>query len=202
MPVYNIFPEPVYFSKLKRALTKEELKTINFYKEKTHKNEGNVVSNDAYVLENKSFKNLKKDLNKIIRDYFNEIVCTSDSIIPYVTQSWLNYTSINQYHHKHNHSNSYLSGIFYIDADKTVDKVTFHKPHSAGIVLEVDTFNTFNSKSWWFPVETGDVVLFPSSVSHGVDKKKGTNTRISLAFNVFFKGTIGSNKGLTELVLE
>ena len=189
MPVYNIFPEPVYFSKLKRALTKEELKTINFYKEKTHKNEGNVVSNDTYVLENKSFKNLKKDLNKIIRDYFNEIVCTSDSIIPYVTQSWLNYTSINQYHHKHNHSNSYLSGIFY-------------KPHSAGIVLEVGTYNTFNSKSWWFPVETGDVVLFPSSVSHGVDKKKGTNTRISLAFNVFFKGTIGSNKGLTELVLE
>ena len=95
MPVYNIFPEPVYFSKLKRALTKEELKTINFYKEKTHKNEGNVVSNDTYVLENKSFKNLKKDLNKIIRDYFNEIVCTSDSIIPYVTQSWLNYTIIN-----------------------------------------------------------------------------------------------------------
>jgi hypothetical protein len=43
--------------------------------------------------------------------------------------------------------------------------------------------------------------MFPSSTTHQVETKKGTNTRISLAFNTFYKGTIGSNKDLTELIL-
>ena len=34
-----------------------------------------------------------------------------------------------------------------------------------------------------------------------VETKQGDNTRISLAFNVFIKGTVGNNKNLTELHL-
>ena len=62
--IHQLFPQPVYFSQLERKLTKEELNTINIYKEKTYKNEGNITSYDNYVLENKTLKNLKKDLNK------------------------------------------------------------------------------------------------------------------------------------------
>ena len=43
--------------------------------------------------------------------------------------------------------------------------------------------------------------MFPSSTTHKVEVKKGSNTRISLSFNTFYKGTIGSNKSLTELIL-
>jgi hypothetical protein len=43
--------------------------------------------------------------------------------------------------------------------------------------------------------------MFPSSLTHMVETKEGTNTRISLAFNVFIKGTIGVNSLLTELTL-
>ena len=34
-----------------------------------------------------------------------------------------------------------------------------------------------------------------------VENKGGDNTRISLAFNTFFKGTMGENSQLTELIL-
>jgi hypothetical protein len=34
-----------------------------------------------------------------------------------------------------------------------------------------------------------------------VETKEGTNTRISLAFNVFIKGKVGDNKKLAELIL-
>jgi hypothetical protein len=34
-----------------------------------------------------------------------------------------------------------------------------------------------------------------------VENKKGTNTRTSLAFNVFAKGIFGEDKNLTELKL-
>jgi hypothetical protein len=43
--------------------------------------------------------------------------------------------------------------------------------------------------------------MFPSSTTHQVDVKKGKNTRISLAFNTFIKGTLGDNFSLTELKL-
>ena len=201
MIVHPIFPEPVYVSTLGRALTKEELKTINKYKKETSKNQGNITSNDNYVLENKTLKNLKEDLRKKVVDYFDKIICTSNSIIPYITQSWINYTETNQFHHRHFHSNSYVSGVFYIDAKKEVDQIRFYKPGQKTLDLSVTRYNPFNSASWGCSVQTGDVVLFPSSLDHAVEKKKGPDTRISLSFNVFFKGKIGTAAQLTELTL-
>ena len=203
MRIYQLFPEPVYFSKLERALTKKELKTINKYKKETYKNEGNITSSDNYVLKNKTLKNLKEDLQKRVIDYFDKVICTSNSIIPHITQSWINYTETNQFHHRHFHSNSYVSGVFYIDAKKEVDSIIFYRPGEAQktIGLSVTRYNQFNSPSWRCSVQIGDVVLFPSSLHHGVQKKKGPHTRISLSFNVFFKGKIGTNKQLTELIL-
>ena len=201
MIVHPLFPEPVYVSTLGRALTKEELKTINKYKKETYKNHGNTTSSDTYVLENKTLKNLKEDLRKKVIDYFDKIICTSNSIIPYITQSWINYTETNQFHHRHFHYNSYVSGIFYIDAKKEVDQITFYRRGQKTFELIVARYNDFNSASWWCSVQTGDVVLFPSSLHHGVEKKKGPDTRISLSFNVFFKGKIGATAPLTELIL-
>ena len=202
MRLYQLFPEPVYISNLERKLTKEELKTVDEYKKETYKNEGNITSNDTYVLENKTLTNLKEDLTTKVKEYFNKIICTSNSIIPYITQSWINYTETNQFHHRHSHSNSYISGVFYIDAQREVDSITFCKPKAdETIKLHVTEYNPFNSTTFRCPVETGNVFLFPSRLTHGVDRKKGTNTRISLSFNVFFKGTIGDNLKLTELVL-
>ena len=51
----------------------------------------------------------------------------------------------------------------------------------------------------WYPVETGKIVLFPSYLTHQVTSKKGNNTRISLSFNIFLKGSLGSNKELTHM---
>ena len=50
MIVHQLFPEPVYVSTIGRVLTKKELKTINKYKKETYKNQGNITSNDNYVL--------------------------------------------------------------------------------------------------------------------------------------------------------
>ena len=202
MRIYQLFPEPVYFSKLERTLTSLELKVIDKYKKNTYKNVGNTTTNDHYVLEHITFKKLNEDLNKIVLDYFDKVVGTSNSITPYITQSWLNYTETNQFHHHHSHNNSYVSGVFYIDADKEVDQIRFYKWGAVPIELNVTTPNIFNAKFSWHAVETGDVVLFPSSLIHGVETKKGTNTRTSLSFNVFFKGTIGNEKTLTELILK
>ena len=202
MLIHQLFPTPVYSSKLDRALTKKELKTISQYKKELVPNAGYMSSSENYVLKNTALNNLKKDLHTKVMDYFDKVIGTDNPITPYITQSWLNYTESDQFHHQHNHPNSYASGVFYISADKEVDSITFYKPNVEDrIKLHVIKHNPFNSTTLRFPVETGNVFLFPSRLVHGVDRKKGTNTRISLSFNVFFKGTIGNKANLTELVL-
>jgi len=199
--INGIFPTPIYISKLNRELTNKELSFIAKTKSDCNKNEGNITSNDNYILHNKAFKNLKEDLDLRVKDYFNKVISPTDAISPYITQSWLNYTETNQYHHKHAHPNSLVSGVFYINCHKEHDKIKFFNDNYKTIKLEIKDWNIWNSESWWFSVKTGDVILFPSSLTHMVETKQGDNTRISLAFNVFIKGTVGNNKSLTELIL-
>ena len=199
--INGIFPTPIYISKLNRKLTNKELLFIDKTKLDVHNNQGNKTSNNNYILNNKSFKNLKEELELKVQDYFNKIICPANNITPYITQSWLNYTETNQYHHKHEHQNSLISGVFYINSTEQFDKIKFFNDEYEIIKLEVKEWNIWNSKSWWFPVKTGDLILFPSSLTHMVETKQGDNTRISLAFNIFIRGTVGNNKNLTELVL-
>ena len=200
--INGIFPTPIYISKLNRELTNKELSFIDKTKLDVYKNEGNTTSNDNYILNQKAFKELKTDLHLRIKDYFEKVISSTDATTPYITQSWLNYTETNQYHHKHEHPNSLVSGVFYINCDEKFDKIKFYKKDIYQTIKpKIKDWNIWNSESWWFPVKTGDIILFPSSLTHMVETKEGDNTRISLAFNVFIKGTIGNNKSLTELIL-
>jgi uncharacterized protein (TIGR02466 family) len=199
--INGIFPTPIYISKLNRELTPLELKFVDKNKKDFYKNDGNITSNNNYIINEKPFANIKKELNLRVQDYFDKVISPANKITPYITQSWLNYTETNQYHHKHAHPNSLVSGVFYINCHEEHDKIKFFNDNYKTIKLEVRDWNIWNSESWWFSVKTGDVILFPSSLTHMVETKEGTNTRISLAFNVFIKGTVGNNKSLTELIL-
>ena len=199
--INGIFPTPIYISKLDRELTSLELKFVDKNKKDFYKNEGNITTNNNYILNEKPFTNIKKELDLRVQDYFDKVISPANKITPYITQSWLNYTETNQYHHRHEHPNSLVSGVFYINCHKEHDNIKFFKSEYKNIKLEIKDWNLYNSETWWFSVKTGDVILFPSSLTHMVETKQGDNTRISLAFNVFIKGTVGNNKSLTELIL-
>ena len=199
--INSIFPTPIYISKLNRDITAKESSFIDKTKLDVYNNEGNKTSNDNYILNNIAFKDLKKELDLKEQYYFDKVISPANNITPYITQSWLNYTETNQYHHKHQHPNSLISGVFYINCNEEHDKIKFFNENYKPIKLETKDWNLWNSESWWFPVKTGDIILFPSSLTHMVETKQGDNTRISLAFNIFIKGTVGDSKNLTELVL-
>ena len=199
--INGIFPTPIYFSKLDRELTNKELSFVDKYKLDFYKNDGNITSTNNYILNEKPFANIKDELDLRVQDYFDKVISSSNNITPYITQSWLNYTETNQYHHKHAHPNSLVSGVFYINCHEEHDKIKFYNDTYRTIKLEIKDWNMWNSESWWFSVKTGDIILFPSSLTHMVETKQGDNTRISLAFNVFIKGKIGNKKQLTEVIL-
>jgi uncharacterized protein (TIGR02466 family) len=200
--IHSIFPIPIYTTKMNRGFTKQELQFVKEQKKHCIKNQGNINTKDNYILNRKQFKNIKKFLDKCCKDYLDTIICPKNNVELYITQSWLNYTEANQYHHRHEHPNSVVSGVLYFDSDIKNDKILFTSSKGyQQIKPEIDNtkWNLWNSGTWFFSVETGNLFMFPSSTTHQVETKKGTNTRISLAFNTFYKGTVGSNSELTEL---
>jgi uncharacterized protein (TIGR02466 family) len=199
--IYGIFPTPIYVSKIDRKLTDNELEFVFENKKYFCKNDSNIVTENKYILNEKIFLNLKKEINLKISDYFLKIICTSNNIEPYITQSWINYTEKNQYHTRHNHPNSILSGVFYINCDEKFDKIVFFKDKYETIKLEIEQWNLWNSDSWIFDVKPGDIILFPSHLKHMVETTKSDKTRISLAFNVFIRGQIGKKEFSSELIL-
>lgn len=201
-PVANqIFPTPVLFSKFFRKYTTEEIEFVERCLPEVTINVGNTTSKDRYVLNEPVMSSIQQFIKFHISYYMENIVAPEYPLEVYLTQSWLNFTKPGQYHHKHEHPNSFISGVLYLNADPEKDKIHFYKNQYQQIQIPTTQFNQFNSESWWFAVGTGDMVLFPSSLAHMVEQTESKETRISLSFNTFLKGYIGDEKSLTSLHL-
>ena len=199
--IHGIFPTPLIFTNIEREFTKEELEFFDEQSKTTFKNEGNVTSLDNYLMRHDPMTTIKQEITSALQLYLDEVIKPKDDVKPYITQSWLNYTDENQYHHKHAHPNSFLSGVMYVNADPEKDKITFFNDSVyKQIKLFPKEWNLYNAESWFFTVKPGDIVVFPSSLIHMVEQKAGNNIRTSLAFNSFLRGAIGGKQMLTELL--
>ena len=197
--IENLFPTAVGFYELDKPVTEKELQFIKDLE--TRANDGNTTSIDNYLLKAKEMKRIASFVDKCVQDYFNQVYAPKHKVKPYVTQSWANYTMKGQYHHKHAHPNSFISGVFYVAADATKDRIFFYKDGYQQIKVTTENWNVWNSESWWFEVGTGKLVLFPSHLTHMVETVQAENIRISIAFNTFLEGVVGDSKTLTELLL-
>jgi uncharacterized protein (TIGR02466 family) len=197
--VNQLFPTPVAFSKLPRKYTNEEVAFIQKCSLNVTKNTGNTTSVDRYVLDEPVMADLKAFIQFYVNHFMESVEAPYNPVEAYITQSWLNYTQPGEYHHKHEHPNSYLSGVLYINADPEKDKIYFYKNGYKRISLPTNNYNPFNSESWWFSVGTCDLVIFPSYLTHMVEQTVSADTRISIAFNTFLKGYIGEEASLTAL---
>lgn len=199
--VLQLFPTPVGCFEMDRQFTKSELNCIN--KQARIKNTFNERSKNGYVLDSKSMLNLKKFLTTCVNAYFQNIFKPPKDVSIHITQSWLNYSNKNESHHKHGHPNSFVSGVLYINADVSKDAIVFCIDENYDrIKFFPQEFNSYNSKEWIVPVQTGALVLFPSNLQHYVPPVISEKERVSLSFNTYLKGKLGSEVSSTELILE
>lgn len=202
MQINQLFPIPIGFFDLGRDCTPQELEFIHSLSQKP--NMGNTTSENNYLLRCPEMSSLQKFFNNSAAEYFKEIYSPKYDVEIYVTQCWANYTKSLQYHHKHRHPNSFLSGVFYVDTDSSLDRIYFGNDRLTSNTIKITTenWNLYNSESWWFEAVKNRLIMFPSSLEHWVDAaQRDDRTRVSLSFNTFLKGTIGDNSQLTELII-
>lgn len=202
MNINNLFPTPVGYLKREIEFTKNELNFVRGLERRD--NQGNLSSVDSCVLKNSKLKNILSFIQISVDQYFDEVYKPKEDVRVYITQSWVNYTKPGQWHHKHEHPNSFISGVLYFNANPNKDKIYFYKNKYELIYNPPREWNLWNSDSWWYAVGTGGLILFPSSLSHRVEpvlEDDERDERISLSFNTFLTGYLGEDKHLTGLHL-
>jgi uncharacterized protein (TIGR02466 family) len=182
-----LFPTPVMFNNIGRDFTKEELAYIESHSTATNRNVGNVTSNNNYILNEPEMADLNKFVTDQLNEYVKRVYKPKYPAEAFVTQSWLNWTKKGEFHHKHEHPNSFISGVLYINADIKEDKIKFHKSGYQQINLDTDIYDMLNSKTWWFSVKTKDIVIFPSCFiyPHKVKPVKSKESRYSFVCWVY-----------------
>ena len=203
--IHGAFPCPVYVVKSDTNLSPKEEKEIRkIIKEGMNSNESNSLSTNSYIFTGK-LKKIKQFCEQHIKTYVEHVINPKEELDFYITQSWLNITKPGQFHHSHWHSNSIISGVFYISTEEG-DKITFQDPNSKIkklISFEDKEHIIWNSINYSVHSITNELILFPSWLDHGVEvNEKATTDRISLSFNTFVKGTLGKRTNLTEVILK
>ena len=190
----GVFPIPVYMAKRESAPSlKEQADIEEILKERQNTNVGNFNSSDQYIF-NSRLKEIKQFCDIQIQGYIEEVIYPKKKDLGmYITQSWLNINKPGGFHHEHRHSNSILSGVFYISAQEG-DSICFIDPNADlkdVITFEHRDWNAWNSVTTYFPVSEGELVIFPSWLRHSVPpNENATKDRISLSFNTFVKGKL------------
>jgi hypothetical protein len=197
--IETLFPTPVLTTEFPREFTEDELDFFKNPPEGTFAWLNNIRSKNSYLLDDPRMASVKEICLGAIQEYLDTVIIPQEDVKPFLTQSWLNYTPKGGSHHKHWHAQSFLSGVLYIDTINT-DSIILYRPVKEKIQLWPHTVTEYNYNFNRVQTKKGSIVVFPSTMLHEV-APIDHDIRISLAFNSFLRGTVGSKSQLTELKL-
>ena len=200
--VYPLFPAPLMICGTRYRFSLAERKY--FDELEMIENTGNRMSRNDHVLDSEELKELRAFIDEQILNYKENLVNIKTDNEIYITQSWINRSQASEYHHKHKHPNSVISGVMFLDdnSDGTLPPIRFHRAQEIfPMEFEYDALNEFNATCQTFDPEEGMLILFPSLIEHDVDKNESECTRTSLSFNTYVRGVVGGRRTLSEITI-
>jgi uncharacterized protein (TIGR02466 family) len=152
---------------------------------------------NTFILEHPKLSKIREFIDIKIKKFTREIMLSYNKLD--ITQSWVNKSGKGASHHDHIHSNSIVSGVWYPHAIDNMPPINFYNKIDKNISLQYGSRNNFNSSTFFIPPMKGDLILFPSDLSHGVPENKSDEDRYSLSFNTWAKGDLGEIDSLNYL---
>ena len=195
-----IFATPLY---VEQFFDFEHLEELNVYLDHTeYKTEGklstdNYQSVNSDILSDEKLHRVRDFIQNCLLEYVIRIQSSNQKLS--ITQSWVNKTETGKFHRLHHHPNSIVSGIFYLKAEQDAPPVKFQRPDTLPFQFAKDFHNEFNSDTYFYDATPGTLLLFPSNIPHVVEQNNSEKDRVSISFNTFAYGILGSEFGLTLL---
>ena len=204
----QLFPTPVLICPYPVDYTKELewIRNAECRKENSGGDAGgqkihyNRQSEDTFVLDRPELSNIRAFIEAKLHEFVTKIYASTDKLV--ITQSWLNKSKKGESHHEHVHPNSMVSGVWYPQIHEQMPPIQFRSRQQRDVSLQTQQYNTFNSATFMLPMKRGELILFPSNLTHSVPTNIGEEERISLSFNTWPKGNMGDIKSLTYLPLD
>lgn len=104
---------------------------------------------------------------------------------------WFNINNVGDSNQIHTHSGSFISGVYYVKADKNQSEIVFYKNFTEDHIIasagDVERYTPISGATCRYPPRPGRLILFPSYVPHGVMPSTVDADRISIAFNLRIK---------------
>ena len=192
----------VQYKKTSFRLTDEELNII--VNKDYHRPIENHLTKTRFLLKDPRLKRVKNFLDEHMKNYIENTVEIENKFI--MTQSWSTTTKKGERHHPHNHPNNIFSLVFYVDAVEDSGNIIFNLESRLreryNFSFKVKNWNTFNSYSWEYQVRTGDLILFPSWVTHETKPNLSDKNKIIIGANYFVHDVIQNGSGVEKMDIQ
>lgn len=202
----NFFPLTVYKTKLGlgesyREQLLEEVSKDYKINNTDHKNNKNSWTGDIFGFEflhtRKIFENLFIEVSKHVEAYRQTLNISENIFDFYYTRSWATVTDDQQNIELHQHMQSHISAVYYLEVPKDGGEFIlepFTRENQNEFVpglLRKQNFldgiiepSLFLSPGASVNVESDDILVFPSKTRHGTEKSNSQETRISIAADI------------------
>ena len=205
------------FDKLKKPHYNDPIQASNY----------GLAAEENYILNQSPFKHLSELILECVRQYNFEILNYKVDRWKF-TQSWLAYKSNGQEHKTHFHPNSIISGILFFHEEQDNSDVQYYNEICAHMpptlfyengeeteqffvpltdgpnntLPRVPPTSQFNKYGRYFemPYSPGQLILFPSTLFHGVPINTTNLIRKSLSMNIVPEYGVGDKDDMTELL--
>ena len=127
---------------------------------------------------------------KEVSNYFSQNRILKEGVEIRFTNWWININKKGSFNVKHVHTDSNLSGVFYLKSSKESSRLTFDNPYLFNRSKEIDCYNDSMRDSLYisgglsFSAIPGTFYIFSSDLFHGVEVSNLREDRISVSFNM------------------
>lgn len=147
-----------------------------------------------------NYKKEFKELHQWFQKCLNQVTQTLE--LPFkckITQSWANRATSNQWHLGHHHPGSFICGSFYLTTSEGETWFSINDPWKPEFIATTPNREIV----YKHPAVAGKLVFFPGSMYHSVGSTNApeTDPRLTIAFNSFPEGGIGTWTGYVNLTV-
>ncbi len=155
-------------------------------------------TSDQQLLNKPLFAEVRQEILQYCRDFTDAVSHIVEDL--HICNSWGNVVKYGENIHYHVHSNSYISGSFYLTDGSAFNIMNrnFREGSSFAPAIRPGD-NPRAMESITINPKPRRIILFPSGLQHCVLPSQSDVSRYSIAFNVIPIGKIGPPTGLMEI---
>lgn len=192
--IFSLNPVPIYVNYLSvNEQDVSNLRNEEYYRFSNDYNNGTI---NGRILDLDFFQTLKLQLYSEVEKYVYDVISVDRRIKVQFENSWGVKNKKGDKGSYHNHVNSILSAVYYMDVDDKSGDIEFsYDAKYSNLFPGLYSYpfyqwNTYNARQLIIKPKKGMIVIFPSHVYHSVYENESDIERLCISLNITLRGEL------------